>query len=85
MSDPLMLFSLLVMTLWIILLAIFLYLIVQKRKDARWKKEVETYKRLYEPMLRGSARKPLSLDTGMNSFRKSLARQFIPLPEEEAK
>ncbi|EMT46144.1 HEAT repeat domain-containing protein [Anoxybacillus flavithermus] len=51
MSNPLMLFSLIVVTLWIILLAIFLYLIVQKRKDARWKKEVETYKRLYEPML----------------------------------
>lgn len=51
MSNPLMLFSLIVVTLWIILLTIFLYLIVQKRKDARWKKEVETYKRLYEPML----------------------------------
>lgn len=51
MSNPLMLFSLLVVTLSIILLAIFLYLIVQKRKDLRWKKEVETYKRLYEPIL----------------------------------
>ncbi|SFA52113.1 hypothetical protein SAMN05216169_103116 [Anoxybacillus pushchinoensis] len=51
MSNPLMLFSLIVVTLWIILLTIFLYLIVQKRKDARWKKEVETYKRLYEPIL----------------------------------
>ncbi|MGJ7034134.1 HEAT repeat domain-containing protein [Anoxybacillus eryuanensis] len=51
MSHSLVLFTLIVMTLSLILLTIFLYLIVRKRKDYRWKQEVETYKQLYEPIL----------------------------------
>ncbi|WP_461201551.1 HEAT repeat domain-containing protein [Anoxybacillus sp. TBDG-1] len=51
MSDSLVLFALIVVILWGILLAIFLYLLVRKRKDYVWKQEVETYKQLYEPTL----------------------------------
>jgi len=49
--NELVLFTVIVVALFTVLFAIFLYLVVRKRKDGKWKREVETYKQLYEPVL----------------------------------
>nr|WP_255706437.1 MULTISPECIES: HEAT repeat domain-containing protein [Anoxybacillus] len=44
-------FAWIVATLFLLLCAIFLYLVVNKRKDYKWKQEVEIYKQRYESAL----------------------------------
>lgn len=51
MSHSLVFFTLLVLGLWLLLTVMFVYVIVQKIKENRWRKEVEAYRSLYQPIL----------------------------------
>ncbi|CUA79017.1 HEAT repeat domain-containing protein [Anoxybacillus suryakundensis] len=51
MSDSLILFAWIVISLSLLLTVMFSYLVTQKVKENRWRKEVESYKSLYEPIL----------------------------------
>ncbi|WP_163150088.1 HEAT repeat domain-containing protein [Anoxybacillus sp. MB8] len=51
MFHELVLFAVIVVALFTALLVMFLYLVVRKIKDGKWKREVKRYKQRYEPVL----------------------------------
>ncbi|ACJ34286.1 HEAT repeat domain-containing protein [Anoxybacillus flavithermus] len=51
MFSQLVLFAWIVLSLLLLLTVTFSYLLTQKVKENRWRKEVESYKTLYEPIL----------------------------------